>query len=182
LHGEADISSLYNSKLIFKKNQYASDDGKLYMYELLNLKLKARIAVLSACESGTGRLTTGEGVYSIARGFAAAGCPAILMTLWKVNDASTAGIVASFYRELDGGADIGVAARNAKIKFILDADHRMAHPGQWAAFLPVGEVKVVKGEPNWLTAMVVLIGIMTLGVLLIVRITRRHYQASRRNS
>ncbi|MBL7970345.1 MAG: CHAT domain-containing protein, partial [Prolixibacteraceae bacterium] len=66
------------SKLVFSKpDGKSADDGYLNTYEIYNMKLNARLAVLSACETGTGKLQKGEGVMSMARGFIYAGCPSI---------------------------------------------------------------------------------------------------------
>ena len=71
VHGEGDTLNELNSRLIFRPETDTVEDGSLYAHELYDLKLdKLDLAVLSACESGVGKQQTGEGVMSIARGFA----------------------------------------------------------------------------------------------------------------
>jgi len=68
-----------------------STDYKLYTVELYNISLQnTQLVVLSACEAGGGKLQKGEGLMSLARDFAYAGCPAVITTLWKAHDESTA--------------------------------------------------------------------------------------------
>jgi CHAT domain-containing protein len=107
------------SKLVFSKpDENTTDDGFLNTYEIYNMKLSARMAVLSACETGSGKLQKGEGVMSLARGFIYAGCPAIVMTLWQVEDKSGSEIMGNFYSYLSKGKRKDVALRMAKLKHL----------------------------------------------------------------
>ena len=139
IHGQAD-DSLFNTKLIFKNNLDTIEDGLLYDFELYDLKLKANLVVLSACETGLGKQFKGEGIYSIARGFAYAGCPSIIMSYWKANDRATAQVMNHFYKELTNGKTINRSLRNAKLAYLDQADEFSAHPASWAALVPLGDV------------------------------------------
>ncbi|HRS54788.1 MAG TPA: CHAT domain-containing protein, partial [Bacteroidales bacterium] len=88
------------SKLVFYSPDDNKEDGFLNTYEIFNLKLNARLAVLSACNTGYGKLSNGEGVMSLARSFMYAGCPNIVMTLWQIEDKSSSEIMANFYKNL----------------------------------------------------------------------------------
>jgi tetratricopeptide (TPR) repeat protein len=143
VHGEANQKSFNLSRLVFKSGGDSVDDGSLYNYEIYNFPLKARLAVLSACESGIGRPGAGEGMFSTARAFAFAGCPTIINSLWKVNDHSTATIMASFYRPLSSGCMVNESLARAKLDFINSADKRNAHPTNWAAFISIGDISPV---------------------------------------
>ena len=66
------------------------EDNFLHVYELYNMKLPIDMAVLSACNTGFGKLETGEGFMSLGRAFAYAGCPSVVMSHWKVDDQATA--------------------------------------------------------------------------------------------
>ena len=99
IHGTADTTNSINSRLIFNSSLDTVEDGSLFTHELFNLELKnLRLAVLSACETGIGKEYKGEGVLSMARGFAYAGCPSIVMSLWPVNYRFTANLMTDFYR------------------------------------------------------------------------------------
>ena len=169
LHGESDTNSFYNSRLIFKQASDTTNDGSLYMYELLKLKLNANLAVLSACESGVGKLSKGEGVYSIARGFIQAGCPSVVMSLWKVNDAATAQLMAGFYQYLSAGQTTDVAIRTAKLTYIRESDRRLAHPSNWASFVNLGNTTLEANQNKnavwrysiWLVCLLAIFALLT---------------------
>ena len=72
------------------------EDGALELAELFNLRLNAEMVVLSACETGLGKLQRGEGIISLARGMSYAGARSVITTLWQVNDAATAEIMTTF--------------------------------------------------------------------------------------
>ncbi|MEX2233971.1 MAG: CHAT domain-containing protein, partial [Cyclobacteriaceae bacterium] len=143
VHGKSDPEKQFSGSLFFKQSQDKQDDGELHVYELYDLSLKARLTVLSACESGVGKFFRGEGVFSIARGFAYAGCPATVMTLWPISDISSATIMADFYTELNDGENIDVALRKAKLNYLENTDPQLAHPTYWAAFIPTGNMEPV---------------------------------------
>jgi CHAT domain-containing protein len=78
-----------------------TNDGVLTGLGIVDLPLEnLRLCVLSACETGLGELTEGEGVIGLQRAFHVAGCPNVIGSLWKVNDAATAALMAQFYHEL----------------------------------------------------------------------------------
>jgi len=127
------------SKLVFSKpDKNSADDGFLNTYEIYNMKLNARLAVLSACETGSGKLQKGEGVMSLARGFIYAGCPSIVMTLWQVDDKSGVEIMKNFYSYLSKGKRKDVALRMAKLKHLDSADPLTAHPHYWLGYVNIG--------------------------------------------
>lgn len=127
------------SKLVFSNPiKNSADDGFLNTYEIYNMKLKARLAVLSACETGTGKMQKGEGVMSLARGFIFAGCPSIVMTLWQVEDKSGAGIMRNFYSYLAKGKRKDVALQMAKLKHLEMSDPLTAHPHYWLGYVNIG--------------------------------------------
>lgn len=127
------------SKLVFSTpDEKFTDDGFLNTYEIYNLKLKARLAVLSACETGSGKLQKGEGVMSMARGFIYAGCPSIVMTMWQVDDKSGVQIMEDFYRLLSGGKRKDVALRMAKLNHLNSSDPLTAHPHYWLGYVSIG--------------------------------------------
>ena len=127
------------SKLVFSKpGKNSTEDGFLNTYEIYNMKLTARLAVLSACETGSGKLQKGEGVMSLARGFIYAGCPSIVMTLWQVDDKSGTEIMKSFYSYLAKGKRKDIALRMAKLKHLELSDPLTAHPHYWLGYVNIG--------------------------------------------
>ena len=128
------------SKLAFMPSSGSSpeNDGWLTTQEIYNLNLNSRLAVLSACNTGSGTLRKGEGVISLARGFIYAGCPSIIMTLWEVEDRSGASILEEFYHLLSNGKKKHQALRQAKLKHIENADPLKAHPHYWLGYVSIG--------------------------------------------
>ena len=115
-------------------------DGLLYLHELYNLPLVADLAVLSACETGGGKYTRGEGIVSLGKAFRYAGCENIVMSLWKVNDRTTAGLMKIFFRNLSDGMNKDEALRQAKLSFLNDSKNRhFAHPYYWSGFILSGD-------------------------------------------
>ena len=104
------------------------------------MRLRADMAVLSACNTGTGKLRKGEGIVSLARGFSYAGVPSIIASLWTANDEATPLLMTSFYTYLKQGQAKDEALRAAKIAAIQSGGD-MAHPYFWGAFIPIGNMQ-----------------------------------------
>ncbi len=142
MHGKADSRVGDYAFLAFTAQKEQGDDGLLYVRDLYNLQLNADLVVLSACETGIGKLRRGEGIISLARAFAYAGAKAIVTTLWSVSDLRTAEVMDVFYRELAAGKDKDWALRTAQLEYLGQEpdDNVDLHPKYWAAFLPVGDM------------------------------------------
>ena len=138
MHGTADNEAPLYSKLIFGAATDSLEDNLLHTYELYNLHLNARLAVLSACETGYGKFIQGEGVLSLASGFLHTGCPSVTMSLWEAQDAATARIMAYYYENLAQGKPKDIALQAAKLKYI-EAPASQKHPFYWAAFVNIGD-------------------------------------------
>lgn len=110
------------------------DDGFLSAKELIKMKLTAELVVLSACNTGRGRVT-GDGVIGLSRALIGAGVPSVVVSLWAVPDAQTATLMTEFYRQLVGRADKAQALRQA----MLAALKQYPDPRDWAAFTLIGE-------------------------------------------
>ena len=140
-HGKADNRVGDYAFLSFAEVPDSMENELLFVRELYNLSLNADLVVLSACETGTGKLQRGEGIISVARAFAYAGAKSIVTSLWEVNDQSTAELTRNFYRELRMGTDKDEALRKARLRYIREASVRQAHPFFWAAFQCVGDTR-----------------------------------------
>lgn len=113
-------------------------DGFVHAYEVFNLKLPVEMVVLSGCRTGLGKEIRGEGMIGLTRAFLYAGAERVLVSLWAVEDAATATLMADTYagmlkRKLRPAA----ALRAAQLKMMADPKH--AHPFHWAAFTLQGE-------------------------------------------
>jgi len=150
IHGKANHELPHLSNLVFRKNKDRLRDNLFYQYELFNLPIKARLTVLSACETGIGKFYNGEGVFSLARGFMYAGCPNIVTSLWKLEDQATGKIIESFYHHINKGETSENAITQAKIEFINNSDEISAHPKRWAGIIHLGAVneKIVETRNN----------------------------------
>jgi CHAT domain-containing protein len=109
-------------------------DGLLTSSEIFDMKLQAELVVLSACNTGGGTIT-GDGVVGLSRSLISAGVPSVLVSLWSVNDNSTAFLMTEFYRNLQQNPDKAVALRQAMLTTIK----QYPNPKQWAAFTLIGE-------------------------------------------
>jgi CHAT domain-containing protein len=127
------------SRLLFSSKTDLVEDGNLHVNELYNMKLNANLVVLSACNTGYGKMQRGEGIMSLARGFAYAGCPNIVMSLWPANDRSTSQIMEQFYENLSEDAGKDEALRQAKLYYLSQSDKIKSHPYFWAGFVLLGD-------------------------------------------
>jgi CHAT domain-containing protein len=121
-----------------------SYDGKgrgnmlLTLSEILDLKLHADMVVLSACNTGSGRVTKAEGVASLGTAFLAAGASSVTVSLWHVADTSTAALMKEFYSNLVQGktkAESLAAARSA----LFSKEYVERNPYFWASFVLTGD-------------------------------------------
>ena len=127
------VLSLPSSQSVSRNSQ--SEDGLLAAYEIFNLKLKADLVVLSACETGLGKEVKGEGLMSLTRAFMYAGAPSVVVSLWNVNDESAADLMIRFYRHLQAGKTKSEALRQAQLETIRDN----GFPFFWAPFVLIGK-------------------------------------------
>lgn len=112
------------------------DDGLLRASEILKLKLNAELVVLSACDTGQGRIT-GDGVIGLSRSLFTAGVPSVIASLWKVPDEPTAFLMTNFYKNLQQQPDKAQALRQA----MLTTMKKYPNPRNWAAFTLIGEAE-----------------------------------------
>lgn len=125
IHGGTDPNESSSTFLQFS-------DERLFAHELYNIHLDNDLTVLSACETGTGKVFNSEGVYSMARAFSFAGCRSLLMTLWNVGDGSMAPLIRTFYEEMNKQEPLNKAIHRAQVTYLERADPYSAHPVYWA--------------------------------------------------
>ena len=173
IHGEVDDQESENSKLNFYAEGDSLEDGQLHVFEIYNMELNADLAVLSACETGTGEIVRGEGVMSLGRAFAYAGVNSLLLTRWEVSDAYTPEIMATFYQELKKGKRKSEALRQAKLEFLETADIITADPFYWSSFYVLGDdspIEFKDGNNYWLYAL----ALVSLTMLFFLLRNRHH--------
>ncbi len=112
------------------------DNGLLTADEILNLELSADLVVLSACDTGRGKIT-GDGVIGLSRSLISAGAPSVIVSLWAIPDAPTAFLMKQFYLHLQQNLNKAQALRQA----MLITKKQYPHSSQWAAFMLVGEAE-----------------------------------------
>lgn len=139
LHGEIDDENPMNSKLHFTTATDSLEDNFLHAFEIYNLDLNAELAVLSACNTGSGELIQGEGLMSLARAFSFAGCKSLVMSQWDVLDATNPVIMKSFYEALKNGETKSAALRLAKLNYLNTASNNLSNPYLWASMIHIGD-------------------------------------------
>ena len=160
-HAQVNMDQIEKSCLYFSPDSLSNEN--LYISDLYNLNFPTDLVVLSACETGVGEVIKGEGVVSLARGFAYAGASSIVTSLWRVRDNSTSEFMKVFYENLKNGERKSEALRNAKLDFI-DSNPQYAHPFYWAPFVGIGNMEEIDNSdlPNTLTYV---FGILIMGAL-----------------
>jgi len=162
-HTSIDDDNPLSSKLTFFPFDMNGEDGVLQTYEIYGLDLKGELAVLSACSSGNGKLQKGEGVISLARAFAYAGMPSVVMTLWDVDDISSGNIIADFYFYLRQGIDKDDALRYSKLNYLHQTYPVVeTHPAFWSGIVLYGNSRGFRapGYRFYLAALIVLGGLI----------------------
>ena len=122
-------------------------DSSLYMSELIQEnKPSTQLAVISACNTGSGKLYQGEGIFSFNRAFAAIGIPASVINLWSVDSKSTYRLTELFYKYLSEGMPTDRALQSAKLEFIRSSGKEQTLPYYWAAVILVGKTDTILME------------------------------------
>ena len=140
MHALSDNENPSFSSLLFSpENGDSTNANCLYANALQQIELHAELAILSACNTGNGRLHRGEGVFSLARAFALAGVPSTMMSLWRLPDQTAPEIMTVFYQKLKAGLPKDEALRAAKLAY-LESDSPLKHPHFWAGLVVNGNM------------------------------------------
>lgn len=157
-------NSLLRSGLVFagvnKRQSGSGEDGVLTALEAAGLDLwGTKLVVLSACQTGEGDVSNGEGVYGLRRALVLAGAESELMSLWLVDDAATRDLMVEYYQRLQAGEGRITALRQVQLKMLRGDEQRLgarrrelqaepgggprasarSHPYFWASFIPIGD-------------------------------------------
>ena len=98
--------------------------------------------VLSACETGVGKVTNGDGVYGLRRALVVAGAESLVMSLWQVDDEATKELMVGYYKRLAEGRPRSSALRDIQLQLLSEPKYK--HPYYWASFLPAGDNSPLK--------------------------------------
>jgi tetratricopeptide (TPR) repeat protein len=149
-------------------------DQEILYSELYHLDIHPDLVVLSACETGLGKLYKAEGAMSVARGFQFAGAQNLLFSLWKVNDYTTSVFMDKFYKNVKKGHSFFDSNHQAKIDFLADESisNTKKSPYYWSAFVYYGALEEKESNTNFLYIGLVLI----VGIVLVLLF--RNYKKS----
>ncbi len=136
-HGIVDENSPELSR-IYLQNDSEAEDGNLFAGEIYNLEFNAQLVALSACQTGLGKISKGEGVIGLSRALVYAGAKSIIVSFWSVADESTAELMTDFYKQLLGNPSSNYSRdlRQAKLNLLQKGDY--AAPYYWAPFILIG--------------------------------------------
>ena len=148
MHALTEDAHPLQSKLIFSQTNDTLEDNFLNVYEIYGLDLNAELAVLSACNTGYGTLVRGEGPASLAQAFAYAGCPSVVMSKWRADDAASSTLMIAFFNYLKEGMSKSAALQQAQADYLAAADPAHAHPYFWSNFSVIGSNKPLQTEPS----------------------------------
>jgi CHAT domain-containing protein/tetratricopeptide (TPR) repeat protein len=149
-------------------------DSAIYLSELQLLHQPAtQLVVLSACQTAAGKNAKGEGIFSLARGFATAGIPSVAATLWNADEQSLYTITAKFHEYLSQGMPKDEALQKAKLYFIEKEGTEKQLPYYWANIILVGDQTPIKLSENHHIWWVAGITIITAIVILILQFRRK---------
>lgn len=135
-HGVVDENSPELSR-IFLQSESEAEDGNLFAGEIYNLTLNAELVALSACQTGLGKISKGEGVIGLSRALVYAGAKNIIVSFWSVADESTAELMTDFYKQLLENQTMSYSEglRQAKLDLLKG---NYAAPYYWAPFILIG--------------------------------------------
>ncbi len=144
---------------------------KLTLDEIYLYKNKAKLVVLSACNTLLGKQEQGEGVMSLARGFFHSGAESVVSSLWNVDDKATAKIMDAFYAQLKNGKSKSTALRNAKLAYLKNHSLSERAPYYWASLVLLGnnDPLIKSSHTNWWY------GLLALAIILFIMVLSKKY-------
>ncbi|MBQ4819734.1 tetratricopeptide repeat protein [Aquimarina sp. MMG016] len=165
LHGEVDNEHPEKSKLFFTKSKDTLEDNLLYSHELFAIDIPAELTVLSACNTGTGKIAKGEGIMSLGNAFQYAGTKSLLLTSWAVSDQTTPELMKYFYSNLKKGMNKSKALQQAKLQYLNNAAVNRTNPFYWGGFYLLGNSNAIDFSDNNFSY--IIFGLVGLGIILL---------------
>jgi CHAT domain-containing protein len=141
IHEEAPVQT----SIFLGRDAEHRDDGLLRFNEIFQLRMDADLVVLSGSRTGFRAPVAGEGMVGLTRALMYSGARSVMVSLWNINDRSTAQLMESMYRALVRGDEPAVARRAAKLSLLRSGNPSLRHPSRWAPF-------VLNGDPGLRTA------------------------------
>jgi CHAT domain-containing protein len=129
-------------------NQFKEQQPYILSSDLYNMDFKASLVVLASCQTGIGKFNKCEGIFSLSHGFSYAGCPALVYSLWEVDEQETNKLMKTFYEEIKAGSNKDEALHKAKIKYLQESNEITANPFFWGGFVFSGDPKNYIFEDN----------------------------------
>ncbi|HXD77211.1 MAG TPA: CHAT domain-containing tetratricopeptide repeat protein [Puia sp.] len=173
-HAVSSVTSAAGSFIAFYPQKDTPIDDCLFLEELYGLNMdRTRLVVISACETGQGELVSNEGVISLARAFAYAGCESSISSLWKADDEATSFILQRFYIYLEKGYKKSTALRRAKLDYLASGTINKS-PAYWSHLVLIGDTSPLyhRAYPWWWLT-IPLLGLLYPGVRNVRRFQRR---------
>jgi len=138
-HGMVNEDKPELSCILLAQDTTSTEDNILFSGEIYNLELNADLTVLSACETGLGKIAEGEGVIGLTRALLYAGSKNIIVSLWQVSDESTKQLMVNFYKNIFKYKKDGYSEHLSKSKNKLIKEGKYAHPFFWSPFILIGK-------------------------------------------
>ena len=135
-HGIVDEESPELSRIFLKESK--SDDGDLFSGEIYNLSLNADLVALSACQTGLGKVSKGEGVIGLSRALVYAGARNIMVSFWSVSDESTSQLMTGFYQNALASSNPVFRENLQQVKIRMINEKKYGAPYYWAPFVLIG--------------------------------------------
>lgn len=170
-HAFADNAFDAFSGLVLAATSDSTDDGILMGYEIADLQLQAELVALSACETGRGRVVSGEGVLGLPRLFLGAGAKSVLMTRWLIDDEFSSQMLPKFYefcldQDFSKAEALSEAKRSVFGKISRSAENRYQHPFYWASYSLYGHPGKIL-YTDWQTLLIYFTALLFICSLLI---------------
>jgi len=138
-HGMVNEDKPELSCILLAQDSTSTEDNILFSGEIYNLELNADLTVLSACETGLGKIAEGEGVIGLTRALLYAGSKNIIVSLWQVSDESTKQLMVNFYENIFKDKKDGYSEHLSRSKNKLIKEGKYAHPFFWSPFILIGK-------------------------------------------
>ena len=164
-HGLIDDQKPARSSIVLSLDGDPQEDGFVQTREIYNLRMRADLVSLSACQTGLGQFIRGEGIEGLNRAFFYAGASSVLMSLWAVNDQATSLLMERFYSHLRSSNSITDSLQKAKLELIHSG--ALNHPFYWAGFVVTGNTAKVIFPKKSINVISLTLSLFLGGILLV---------------